>query len=92
MSEKRMYIYGILYKEDHGYKAIIGLGPRKNNELRILRRKWPTDIDALRYLMNYFQHWWKLHPTGGKRTHRMFTSCRGDIISDHEISGEYQRI
>ncbi len=92
MSEKRMYIYGILYKEDHGYKAIIGLGPRKNHELRILRRSWQTDVEALKYLMSFFEHWWNLHYKKDKHTHLMYTTCRGDIISDYEMSGECQPI
>jgi hypothetical protein len=89
MSDQRIYMYGILNKDDADYKAIIGIGPRKQYELRILRRKWPTDIGALKYLIRFFENWWKLHPIMDNQFRPMdIISSRGDIISNHERSGE----
>ena len=88
MDDQRIYMYGILNKDDFDYKAIIGIGSRKNHELRILRRRWPTDIGALKYLIRFFENWWKLHPIIDNQIHPMnIVGSRGDIISNHDRSG-----
>jgi len=93
MNDQRIYMYGILNKDDRDYKAIIGIGPRKQRELRILRCKWPTDICALKYLIRFFENWWKLHPIMDNQIYPMdIMSSRSDIISIHERSGECRRI
>jgi len=88
MNDQRIYMFGILTKDGRDYKAIIGVGPRKNRELRILRRQWPTEIGALKYLINFFEYWLKLHPLMNLQYPSLeITRRRGDIISNHERSG-----
>jgi|GEM_PF-2367782 len=88
MNDGRIYMFGILTKDGRDYKAIIGVGPRKNRELRILRREWPTEIGALKYLIRFFEYWWELHPKVDDQVHMTeMINSRGDIISNHERSG-----
>jgi hypothetical protein len=61
MMDNRIYMYGIISDADHDFQAIVGLGSRMDYELRILRQKWTTKVEAINYLVRFYVVWCKLH-------------------------------
>jgi hypothetical protein len=47
---------------EHVYQAIVGVGYPIIGNRRILRRKWKTKSEALKYMIDFFCAWVKLHP------------------------------
>jgi hypothetical protein len=47
---------------EHVYQAIVGVGYPIIGNRRILRRRWKTKSEALKYMIDFFCAWVKLHP------------------------------
>jgi hypothetical protein len=43
------------------YQAMIGIGWPIFGNHRILRRKWKTNIEAFKYMVDFFATWARLH-------------------------------
>ncbi len=61
MTNNKVYMHGILNTIEGDFHAIVRLGPREDNELRILRQKWQTELAAVAYLVRFYITWVILH-------------------------------